>query len=104
MGKLNGRKIEAMYANFGAGPAEEECRTCSNLICARYNRAYYKCRIYGNTASEASDWRVSWPACGMYNREMPEGCLPVMDCVRGLRKRPREVKQIEGQTEMEGLA
>ena len=62
------RKINLMRSFFGASP--NVCGGCTNLnrSCVG-RRTRYKCRVYGETRSEATDWAKSWPACGMFNRE-----------------------------------
>jgi len=59
------RKIEAMHERFGRH--EGKCIDCGNLECHVYNKRYYKCAVYGVSSSAATDWRISWDACGMYN-------------------------------------
>ena len=61
------RKIDLMHREFGFSPGHK-CQYCDNLIVQQANRRYYKCEVYGVTDSEASDWRLSYDACGMYNR------------------------------------
>lgn len=61
------RKIDLMHREFGFSPGHK-CQYCDNLIVQEANRRYYKCEVYGVTDSEASDWRLSYDACGMYNR------------------------------------
>ena len=47
------------------------CKDCSHLISGDYHdRRYHKCELYGLSHSEATDWRLSYPACGMYNMEV----------------------------------
>ncbi len=100
MPRLNGRKIEAMYRKFGPGPEGRTCGECTNCIRVMpTNRHYNKCRLYGDTAGEATDWRQKWPACGMFNRESGE--RPVIE---QLKHTPRAVIQrteIEGQLRMD---
>ena len=60
------RKIDLMYAKFGRG--EGFCGECGNFArIDHHGKIYRKCAVYGVTASEASDWKVSYPACGMKN-------------------------------------
>ena len=61
------RKIDLMHRQFGFSPGHK-CQYCDNLIVQQANRRYYKCEVYGVTDSEASDWRLSYDACGMYNK------------------------------------
>lgn len=50
----------------------ETCATCVHHLVASQNRTYHKCDKHrlGASSSEASDIRVSWPACVLYE---PEG-------------------------------
>jgi len=50
---------------FGIGPAGAKCRTCANLT-RRGN--WFKCAKYRASASDATDWRAHWPACGAYEK------------------------------------
>ena len=61
------RKIDLMHREFGFSPGHK-CKYCDNLIVQQANRRYYKCEVYGISDSEASDWRLSYDACGMYNK------------------------------------
>lgn len=81
MGK-NGliRKWDLMYEQFGR--AEGKCKDCSHF--KHRVGGYSKCLIYGDTASEASDWKVSADACGLFNQETKHE--NVIRLVRGVRK------------------
>lgn len=64
------RKIALMHKLFGKRYGHT-CRECSNLVKGRYhNRMLTKCKVYGLTHSEASDWAGRWQACGAFNREI----------------------------------
>lgn len=64
------RKIALMHRIFGLSDGHV-CRECSNLVKGRYhNRVLTKCRVYGLTHSEASDWAGRWQACGAFNRTL----------------------------------
>lgn len=61
-------KIGFMHARFGT--AEGICKHCSNF--QRWlagNKLVRKCRIYGVSHSEATDWNATFNACGMYNKD-----------------------------------
>lgn len=47
------KKIEAMYHYFGHG--EGKCGDCSNLCTYTASRTWYKCKVYGESNSEATD-------------------------------------------------
>ena len=86
----------AMRRHFGATDAR--CKDCKHLISVRWHdNQYYKCELYGLSHSEATDWRVSEKACGLYDKPIDlDTWMPVMD-----RETLRYVEQIEGQMEME---
>lgn len=97
------RKIELMHKHFGRRQGHT-CGECSNLIECRWDKVYRKCSVYGDSASEATDWAKRWEACGLMNQEYHG--LPIVRLVgRGSGgKKIREPEQpIEGQIGMEGL-
>lgn len=59
-------KIEAMHKQYGI-TLGAECGDCVNFRRYRANRVYFKCMAYGNSSSEATDWRCHYKACGLYN-------------------------------------
>lgn len=62
------RKIDLMHQLFG--PGEGTCANCSNYVSGRYqDKILRKCKVYGWTRSEASDWKKSNIACGMKNKK-----------------------------------
>ena len=93
---MNERKIHAMHKRFGTCGVFRS-KDCEHLIGGKYhNRQLYKCELYGLTHSEATDWRLSYQACGMYN--MPQdmdGWVPLLEQIK---HSPKGVKPpIEGQ-------
>lgn len=85
------RKIDLMHKQFGSTPGKK-CKDCSNL--RGHPGSYYKCSVYGRSASEATDWALRWEACGMFGREW--NGKPIVELVKH-RKRFIEEEQIEGQ-------
>lgn len=85
------KPIERMHNFFGSGHPSNKCGDCNNLVKRGY---YYKCSVYGESSSEATDWRKKWNSCAMFN--MPYNGILIKDVVRYL---PRiiEEEQIEGQ-------
>jgi len=82
------RKIEAMYERFGR--SEGKCKDCIHLKRGSWN--YPKCEVYGMTASEASDFRLKYDACGLFNKPY-ESDIPIIRLLdRGKNETP-----IEGQ-------
>ena len=87
-------KIELMHQQFGKDE-KHKCRDCSNLVYHRYNRAFYKCKIYGETSSQASDWRLKYVACGMFNKEYTGN--PIISIRKHSIKEKEQEAQIDGQ-------
>lgn len=83
------RKIDLMHRQFGFSPGHK-CQYCDNLIVQQANRRYYKCEVYGATDSEASDWRLSYDACGMYNKVYNGN--PIIRLVKGYPTPPEEIQ------------
>lgn len=93
------RKLELMHYTFGV-IANHYCRECKNLCSYSANRKWYKCSVYGETSSDASDWRLSYTACGMFNKDY-DG-FPIINLV----KREKSIREkaeinIEGQMKLE---
>lgn len=97
------RKIDLMHRLFGKCDGHT-CGECSNLDEYQYTkRTYRKCKAYGNTDSEASDWAKRWIACGLFNNPWKD--KPIMRLVRPTRKDKEDMQNtpIDGQISMEGL-
>ncbi|MCK5612307.1 hypothetical protein KAR91_61110 [Candidatus Pacearchaeota archaeon] len=68
-------KIQAAHPNpmvrkAGIGPEGAKCKGCKFLIRTKpSNRVYYKCKFVGVTHGAATDVRVRWDACRMYEVE-----------------------------------
>jgi len=87
------QKIIRMYRHFGESQSGLKCKDCSNLIkVERGNHRVSKCLVYGDTFSEASDWKRSHMACGMINHEY-DG-RPIIEICE---PRHKADEQIEGQ-------
>ena len=94
------RKIDLMHKIFGPAPGHA-CRECSNLVKGRYHdRILTKCKVYGLTHSEASEWAGRWPACGMFNRAWDK--QPIIRQVAPERKQEKvDNTPLEGQISLE---
>ena len=95
------RKIHLMHKFFGLCEGHA-CRECSNLVEEPYHgKMYRKCKVYGLTNSEASDWAKRWPACGMFNKTY-KGRM-VIEAVKPVRTNKEEAQRIEleGQMKLE---
>ncbi len=58
---------ETMRLRWGLGPDGQTCSGCANLVRVMPGaKSFLKCRLYGTSRSDASDWRAKWPACGAY--------------------------------------
>lgn len=84
-------KIENMYELFGKSEGLK-CKDCEHLITHEYSRRYYKCEVYGNSASVATDWAINKTACGLFNKPYA-GDLPIVGTI----SRKTIETQIEGQ-------
>ena len=95
------RKIDLMHRLLGKCDGHT-CGECSNLEVYDYHgRTYRKCKAYGVTNSEASDWAKRWQGCGLFNKQF--GDKPIIRFVRPTRKDKEEWQNtpIEGQISME---
>ena len=104
------RKSEAMYFLFGREEGKK-CKDCPHIVRHGWgNRNYIKCEMYGNSNSEATDWALSWTACGlingdhwrMYQIAARDGCVVNM-LKHEPKGRKKEREEIEGQIRMEGF-
>ena len=69
-------KIDAMHRLYRKKPGAR-CKECCNL--QRYIAGVHivlKCKAYGATSSEATDWRANFTACGLYNIPFETVSLP----------------------------
>ena len=86
------RKIGLMHREFGKKSGTHICKECSNFIPGGYK----KCKVYGVSASEATDWANSYEACGMFNKEW--NGHPIIRLIkRGCTRVQGEEKPIDGQ-------
>lgn len=88
------RKIDLMHQMFGK--TEQLCKDCDHFLRERYrDKTYRKCEVYGVTSSEASDWNVSYQACGLFDK--PYGGRNVIDFVTSEKKKEIDNEPLEGQ-------
>jgi hypothetical protein len=71
------RKIDAMhkYYGFGAG----KCENCQHFRRKVFDRTYHKCLVYGDSNSEATDWRCGYAACGLIDKPFPEDEIRIVE-------------------------
>lgn len=87
------RKIDAMHQAFGVG--HDLCKDCSHFqIHMACSRKVFKCDVYGETSSEASDWRKSYKACGLFNK--PWDGISIIEYLKHSPKKKNDL-QIDGQ-------
>ena len=94
------RKIALMHKFFGKYYGHT-CRECSNLVKGRYHdHILTKCKVYGLTHNEASDWAGRWQACGMFNRAWDK--QPVMrEVVQERKQKEADNAPLDGQISLE---
>ena len=100
------KPVELMRFYYGERSGLHICGECCNFVSySAGNRKLFKCKAYGVTCSNRSDWAKKWAACGLFDK--PVSGPVISDSAKrifsrcGIAKDPQE--QIEGQTEMEGL-
>lgn len=88
------RKIDLMHQQFGKTDGKF-CKDCFNLAIHQWGTRYHKCLVYGVSNSEATDWKMKYPACGMFNKEWNGN-----DIVRLVSRSADENEPIKGQIGM----
>lgn len=88
------KKIDLMHKHFGEYP--DICKNCSNLT---RDGVWSKCRVYGVSGSEATDWSLSWKACGMFDKE-PKNLTPIYKLPR--QRKSDEPEVLPGQVSLFG--
>ena len=83
------RKIERMWFFFGKKDGRK-CKDCCHFKGEK--GSYKKCELYSKSHSEASDWLMSYDACGLFNKDY--NGIPVIKLTI---KEPKVEEQIEGQ-------
>lgn len=61
-----------MRAAHGNGPPGARCKTCVYLTVHGHSRNYYKCGLRGITSGSATDHRINWSACSLYEHARAE--------------------------------
>lgn len=96
-----GWKIDAMHTQYGKRSGKL-CKDCDYLCSYTANRRWYKCRMYGVSSSEATDWRLSYVACGLIDHPGQEIDPRYTVLERLKREPPRSCRVVlDGQIEME---
>lgn len=95
------KKIDLMHATFGIDPQCRKCRDCPCLVrVSPTSRAYYKCSVYGQSGSTATDWAGKWLACGRFGKPLEPGERTVLWMSKGSKDKPGE-GPLPGQIKME---
>lgn len=62
------KKLDLMHYLFGVDKGHQ-CKECKHLESYRVGRKIVrKCKAYGESSSDATDWAGKWDACGLRNR------------------------------------
>ena len=86
-------KIQAMYKWSGGTDYRYLCHECSNCVkVQRGSQTVYKCLVYGNTGSQATDWRASNIACKYFGQAYEGEPVISMGYVK-----EKEESQLKGQ-------
>jgi hypothetical protein len=93
----NARKIDAMHQYYGYG--DGCCQDCPHFVEKLWDRKYFKCKVYGDSNSEATDWRKGYVACGLIDMPFPEGERRVVDRI----VYHKETEQLPGQISIDDL-
>lgn len=95
------RKIDAMHKVYGYG--NNICGNCAHFQRHRpTDRVHFKCAAYGESSSEATDWRVNWIGCGLHNKPLPDGHRPLIEMLKRESRKQQE-EPIDGQMRLEEL-
>lgn len=65
---LKMRKIEKMHTLYGR-QGTEQCKNCAHFFKTNWDQAtqHFKCKLYGVTGGEGTDWRAHYDACGKFS-------------------------------------
>jgi hypothetical protein len=66
------KRIRVMHTVYGRAGIDKRCGACRHLRRIRYQKTFYKCGKTTITHGAATDWRVGWPACGLYETRTEE--------------------------------
>lgn len=95
------RKIVAMHKVYGKSYGLT-CKNRPNLECheVRSGRRYYKCKAYGTSHADSTDWAMRWPACGLFGKPFPMDERPLVERLSYARR--RDPGPVDGQISMFG--
>lgn len=84
------RKIDLMHKRYGK-TIGMICGNCDHFFVRTWDKRYFKCEVYGDSSSEATDWAKRYAACGLFNKVTRE-----RNVVR-LVTPERDIKIVDGQ-------
>lgn len=88
------KKIELMHYLFGR--SKGLCLNCHHFVRVDcHGKSYRKCKVYGITHGEGTDWKVSNNACGLFPGALYQG-RTVMEIAKRMPKN-KEIDPIRGQ-------
>lgn len=91
------KKIDAMHVAFGVSDPERKCSECKYFMEKIWDKKYFKCRIYGDTNSDATDWRKKYSACGLIDGEYTGA--PILEYTKRRKPTKGEERPVDGQME-----
>lgn len=63
-----------MVQKHGSGPKDVKCKDCKHLLYHDgVSHRYYKCGYRGDSHGPATDHRVGWAACSLFERNDIDG-------------------------------
>ena len=98
---MSDRKITAMHKEYGKAHGLK-CVDCPSLHCREFRsgRRVYKCKAYGDSCAESTDWAKSWPACGLHDKPLPDGHVPLIERLKHSKR--VDNRPVDGQVSMFG--
>ena len=91
-------KIRRMHKQYGID-ARYLCKDCCNYYRKIWDRTYSKCKAYGESNSDATDWSGRHMACKMFGKDFESsGLRPLIDVHRNQKEAQPD---LPGQERME---
>ncbi len=98
------KPVELMRFYYGECTVFHICAECCNFVShSAGRRKLFKCKAYGVTHSNRSDWSKKWSACGLFDK--PVSGPVISDSAKRIFSRcgiaKDQYEQVEGQIELE---
>ena len=88
------KPIEYMHYRYGIATGMNLCCECCNFVTIKAGgKTFRKCRAYGVTCSNRSDWAKKWSACGLFGKQIDHQI--VSDTAKRMFARLYQPEQIE---------